>query len=134
DACNNLSNVLQACGRFEEAEAFSRRAIELGPQNAIAHNTLGNALIRQGRVAEAIESYRAALEIQPAFANAASNLLLCLHYGSGGSGSVPTANAQEVRTEPNPPELLQEHVRLMRQCAAGITPARNHPNNRDPDR
>jgi serine/threonine protein kinase/tetratricopeptide (TPR) repeat protein len=42
-------------GQYERALAAARRAVELGPPNAISHVSLGNALLRLGRVGEAEE-------------------------------------------------------------------------------
>ena len=42
-------------GQYERALAAARRAVELGPPNAISHVSLGNALLRLGRVSEAEE-------------------------------------------------------------------------------
>jgi len=58
----------------EEAEASCRRAVELMPGRAEAHNNLGNALKEQGKLEEAVVCFRAALELKPRFAQAHNNL------------------------------------------------------------
>ncbi|GAA2168019.1 hypothetical protein GCM10009727_89080 [Actinomadura napierensis] len=52
-------------GRFTEAAAAYRKAIEINPDHAIAHNNLGNALTVLGRFTEAAAAYRKAIEINP---------------------------------------------------------------------
>ena len=46
--------VLQAQGKLDEALACYRRALELRPDYAEAHNNLGNALRNQGKLDEAV--------------------------------------------------------------------------------
>ena len=52
-------------GRLEEAIAAYRRAIELNPDHAEAHNNLGNVLGEQGRLDEAIAAYHRAIALKP---------------------------------------------------------------------
>ena len=42
-----------------------RRALELKPDYAEAHNDLGNAFYEQGKLDEAVVRYRRALELKP---------------------------------------------------------------------
>ena len=58
------------CGRIPEAVACYRRALELKPDYAEAHNNLGNALKDQGKLDEAVACYRRALELKPDYAEA----------------------------------------------------------------
>ena len=60
--------------KLDEAVACYRRALELKPDFAEAHNNLGNALNDQGKLDEAVACYRRALELMPDFAEAHSNL------------------------------------------------------------
>ena len=48
----NLGGVLADVGRYDEAEAACRRALELAPQSVGAHNNLAWALICRGRELE----------------------------------------------------------------------------------
>ena len=57
-------------GKLDEAVACYRRALELKPDYAEAHNNLGNALKDQGKLDEAVACYRRALELKPDFAEA----------------------------------------------------------------
>lgn len=69
-------------GAIEAAEAAFRRAIELDPAVAEAHNNLGLALSRMGRTDEATASFEKALEIRPDLAAALNNLGFLLHEGA----------------------------------------------------
>ena len=61
-------------GKLDEAVACYRRALELKPDFAEAHNNLGVALKDQGKLDEAVACYRRALELKPDFAEAHNNL------------------------------------------------------------
>jgi predicted O-linked N-acetylglucosamine transferase (SPINDLY family) len=54
--------------------ASYRRALQLKPDYAEAHNNLGIALRLQGALEEAVASYRRALQLKPDYAEAHSNL------------------------------------------------------------
>ncbi|MES2369239.1 MAG: sulfotransferase [Pseudomonadota bacterium] len=57
-------------GRFNDAEAYCRRAIALAPRLAVAHHALGAAVQCLGHLGEAIACYRRAVQLQPDFAEA----------------------------------------------------------------
>ena len=61
-------------GKFDEAIAACRRAIEIKPDYADAYCNLGVALGMQGKLDEAIAAYRQAIEIKPDFAGTYTNL------------------------------------------------------------
>ncbi|HLA26408.1 MAG TPA: tetratricopeptide repeat protein [Syntrophales bacterium] len=63
---------------LKDAFASYRRAIEIKPDYADAHNNLGNTLRDLGRLVEAEASYRRALEIKPDYADAKYNKSLLL--------------------------------------------------------
>ena len=65
-------------GKLDEAVACYRRALELKPDFAEAHNNLGVALKEQGKLDEAVACYRRALELKPDFAEAHNNLGIAL--------------------------------------------------------
>ena len=66
----NKSNKTQQ-GKFAEAEASYRKAIELDPNNAEAYTNLGRALAGQGEFVEAEKASRTAIELDP------KNPILC---------------------------------------------------------
>ena len=55
-------------GSNSEAVACYRRALELKPDYAEAHNNLGNALKDQGKLDEAVACCRRALQLKPDYA------------------------------------------------------------------
>ena len=57
-----MGNAFRDQGKLEEAIARFRRALELKPDFAEAHNNLGNAFGDQGKLEEAIARFRRALE------------------------------------------------------------------------
>jgi Flp pilus assembly protein TadD len=61
-------------GRTDEAIVQFRKALEIDPRYAEAHNNLGVALAGCGRTNEAIEHFRKALELKPDYAMALNDL------------------------------------------------------------
>src|ERR1700682_1032060 len=92
--CGTLFVMLSACAlaaqptarpladgiaRLENGDAAGslpllRRAVELDPRSAPAHNYLGFALGRTGSVSQAISEFRRALELDPRYPDALYNL------------------------------------------------------------
>lgn len=70
----NLGTELQAQGKLDEAISQYRYALELTPDDALAHSNLGTALAAQGKFDEAIEHYERALALAPEDADSYSNL------------------------------------------------------------
>ena len=71
----SLGAILNALGRFEEAETHLRRAIALNSkQKNNAHLNLGKTLYKQGRYEEALEVAFVAVEQAPDFSEARINL------------------------------------------------------------
>ncbi|MFZ5917527.1 MAG: tetratricopeptide repeat protein [Chloroflexota bacterium] len=69
---NGLGNVYYQLGRYDEAVAAYRRAIELDPDFAYPHNGLGNVYADLGRREEAIEAYKKAISLPDVFGTPAS--------------------------------------------------------------
>ena len=61
-------------GRLEEPVLSFRRALQVQPGLAQAHNNLGIGVQDQGRLEEAVASYRRALALKPDYAMAYNNL------------------------------------------------------------
>lgn len=61
-------------GKFDEAAASGRKAIELDPDNFIAYWTLGRIHFSTGKPEEAIELFRRVIELKPRFYVAYSDL------------------------------------------------------------
>jgi tetratricopeptide (TPR) repeat protein len=69
----NLADSYAQAGRYDEAIATFRRALELRPTDADGWNDLGNVLALVGRAEEALAHFERALELKPDFAEAYSN-------------------------------------------------------------
>ena len=66
EACTSLAYARFAYyWRWDEAEAYFRRAVELNPDYATGHHLYGDHLAATGRFQEAIESVERALALEP---------------------------------------------------------------------
>lgn len=74
-ARNGCGWVLLQAGRYDEALAHLRRAVELQPANEQAHHNIWIALTRQGRQDDLLQAYRDSIRVFPKFAEA--------HYSLG---------------------------------------------------
>jgi predicted O-linked N-acetylglucosamine transferase (SPINDLY family) len=90
DAHYNLGRVLHAQGKFAQAIASFRQALELAPEQfetlkpdyAAAHCSRGTELLALGRFEEAANSYKEALKLDPASIEARYNLgIACRDLG-----------------------------------------------------
>ncbi len=70
----NRGNALLRLGQVDPAIAELRKALEIQPDYAHAHNNLGSALLEVGQNDEAAAAFRQALVFQPGHANAHYNL------------------------------------------------------------
>ena len=86
---------LLALGRFEEAIAEGKRAIELDPLSPIINTDLGQNLYDARRYDEAIAQLRKTLEIDPTFYYAHYNLGMALQR----KGDVPAAIAEYTKAQ-----------------------------------
>ena len=91
-------------GQLDEAIACYRKAIELDPKLAVAHNNLGFALLGKGQTDLAIASYRKAIEIDPKLAMAHGNLGIALMR----KGQTELGNRQLPQGHRNRPEARRE--------------------------
>ena len=57
--------ILLNLGKLQEAEIFTRKAIELNPNYAMAYSNLGGILRDLGKLQEAELSQRKAIELNP---------------------------------------------------------------------
>jgi len=69
-----MANVRYKQGRIEDGLEHSRRAVELAPRFAQAHNDLGVGLAGRGQLAEAANEYREAMALDPKYDEALNNL------------------------------------------------------------
>ena len=112
-AHNNLGNVLDDRGRFDEAVAEYRKALEIRPDYAKAHSNLGLALAGRGQFDAAIVEYRKALKINPDLAEARNNLGVAL----AGRGQFDAAIAEYRKALEIRPDYAQAHYNLGKALA-----------------
>ena len=67
---SNYGMILLNFGELEKAEIFTRKAIELNPNYAMAYSNLGGIIKDLGKLQEAELSTRKAIELKPNFADA----------------------------------------------------------------
>ncbi len=87
-------------GKFDEASASVGKAIELDPDDFIAHWTLGRIQFSTGRAEQAISSFRHVIDIRPAFITAHSDLCQTLE-GLGRTEEAKVAATRLVEMMPN---------------------------------
>jgi tetratricopeptide (TPR) repeat protein len=73
-----LGDSLQRQGRMDEAAKHFRKAVQLDPGYADAHNALGDLFIMQGKTQDAIKAYEKALKYKPDSAQAHCNIAALL--------------------------------------------------------
>ncbi|HTG53058.1 MAG TPA: tetratricopeptide repeat protein, partial [Candidatus Tectomicrobia bacterium] len=86
---------LTALGRFDEAMAEGKRAVELDPLSPVINADLGQNLYNARRYDEAISQLRKTLEIDPTFYYAHYNLGVALQL----KGDVPAAIAEYTKAQ-----------------------------------
>jgi len=108
---NNLAEAYTAMGvsyfiwgKFEEAAASARKAIELDPDDFIAQWTLGRIHFANGEYEQAYEMYQRVIKLKPEFLNAYSDLrMTCQRLGREDDAEV----ARNEQLERMPTYLLQ---------------------------
>lgn len=71
---HSLGNSLQESGRFDEAVAAYRKAVELRPDFSWSFHSLGDALLKLERWEDAVAAYTKAVELNPDFSWSFHNL------------------------------------------------------------
>jgi len=89
------SDPLRAIGRFDEAIAEGKRAIELDPLSPVINLDLGRTLMMARHYDEAIAQLRKTLEIDPTFFYAHLNLGIALQL----KGDLPAAIAEYTKAQ-----------------------------------
>ncbi|WP_448207227.1 tetratricopeptide repeat protein [Azospirillum sp. sgz302134] len=97
---SNLGLVLHDRGRWEEAVAACRSALDLHPHYPEAHNNLGNSLKALGRLDEAIASFCTAMDLRPGYLDAINNLAHAL-FQMGDLDNAAAAYGAVLELQPN---------------------------------
>ncbi|MEG3894149.1 MULTISPECIES: tetratricopeptide repeat protein [unclassified Microcoleus] len=71
---HNLGNSLQESGRFDEAVAAYKKALELNPNFSWSYHSLGDVLLKLEKWEEAVAAYKKAVELNPDFSWSYHNL------------------------------------------------------------
>ena len=71
---HDLGNSLQESGRFDEAVAAYKKAIELNPNFSWSYHSLGDVLLKIEKWEEAVAAYKKAVELNPDFSWSYHNL------------------------------------------------------------
>ena len=74
---DSASDLMQK-NQYPEAVAEWKKALELAPNEAMAHNDLALSLVQTGKIPEAIPHYEKAIALSPGYAVAYNNLGLAL--------------------------------------------------------
>ena len=107
-AQTNLGYELAQRGRFDEAAAEYRGALQISPDYILARQDLAIALASQGKYDEAIDAYQTALRIEPANAVLRADFGLTLANAKRDSDAIiQYQEALRLR-----PDLALAHVRL----------------------
>ena len=106
---------LLALGRFEEAIAEGKRAIELDPLSPIINADLGKNLYNARRYDEAIAQLRKTLEIDPTFYYTHYNLGIALQL----KGDVPAAIAEYTKAQQLSDDLVVQVLLAAAKAQSG---------------
>jgi tetratricopeptide (TPR) repeat protein len=104
---------LSKAGRYEEAVAEWKKALELSPENDKAHNNVGLLLVGIGKFEEAIPHFEKTLKVNPEYPAAHSNLGVAL----AGIGKLEEAIAEFVNALAVDPDSAEAHNNLARVLA-----------------
>ncbi len=102
----HLGDAHRHAGQLEESATSYRRALELAPHFAEAHDALGTVLQALGQLADAEGAYRNAVRIRPQFAAAHHNLGVALR----GQGRIAEALESYRRAIDVEPKLAESHL------------------------
>src|SRR5262249_34999986 len=100
------NHPLAALGRFDEAIAEGKRAIELDPLSPIINSDLGETLYIARRYDEAIARLRKTVEIDPTFYYAYDHLGLALQLKGDVSAAIAEYEKAQQLSDDLPPRVL----------------------------
>jgi adenylate cyclase len=109
------NDALAALGRFEEAIAEGKHAVELDPLSPVINADLGTTLYYAGRSDESIRQLRKTLQLDPSFYYAHFNLGVALQLAGDMSGAI--AEYEKAR------QLSGDDLFILTLCAQAKTQA-----------
>ncbi len=83
----NLAALLQMRGKYDEAAAAYRAALQAEPNSVTAHNSLATVMLLKENVTAAIAEFRQALRLDPQYLNARYNLARALAFSGDLEGA-----------------------------------------------
>jgi tetratricopeptide (TPR) repeat protein len=116
---SNIGTIHFDEGRYEEAAASFRLAVQLAPASALHHGNLGDVLRKLGRPAEAAESYARAVEASQAglkvnAADARTLMRLAVYEAKLGRGAAAERDAaRAVALNPQDPEAIYRQATVL---------------------
>ena len=103
-----LAVTRQQIGYWEGSETLFRHALEVTPNNHLAHFNLGSALLRKGQIDQAIRQFQAVIRLRPDDAWAHHNLGIAL----GRKGQIDEAIRQYQKAFRLKPDFADAHYNL----------------------
>jgi tetratricopeptide (TPR) repeat protein len=116
---SNIGTIHFDEGRYEEAAASFRLAVQLAPGSALHHGNLGDVLRKLGRPAEAAESYARAVEASEAglkvnAADARTLMRLAVYEAKLGRAAAAERDAaRAVALNPQDPEAIYRRATVL---------------------
>ena len=75
EQCLEFAELMIAMGRYDNAIALLKRALEFGAENAVVHNNLAACYDQKGCYTEAVEHFEHAIRIDPTHAKSMASLI-----------------------------------------------------------
>jgi tetratricopeptide (TPR) repeat protein len=117
EALNNLAWILQAQGRFEEAENLAMEGLRLQNDSSSLWDTLGVTVTRAGRAADAIGPLSRAVELAPSDPDPLVHLAEAVMATGNGARAVELCDAALRLTNPRAADSIRTIKKLRRRAA-----------------
>jgi tetratricopeptide (TPR) repeat protein len=107
-----LGRVLNSKAQFAEAKPYLEKALQLAPDQPVAHFQLAYALLEMGQIKEGVEHLKQCLQLAPIYTPAYLALSRLLE-GNGNTEGAKHLLRQGLQLQPEEPELQSELARLI---------------------